>query len=379
MQERQQLGQVNRVVVKIGTAVILGANGQPNGEVLLPLARQITRLRQAGREVVLVSSGAVGLGRAALRASSESLPMKQALAAIGQVELMNVWKRIFELLSVPVAQVLLTREDLRARERYLNARNTLLTLLEAGVLPVVNENDSVATAEIKFGDNDILACLVGALVDAGAVINLTQTRGLLHPSDDAPVEEWPTVHRVDDIDAVAGLVRSEKTASGTGGMASKLEAARVAVEYGGMMVIARAAEDDVLARLLAGEEVGTVFVPRRVKLAYRKRWLAAGGAPRGSVRLDDGAVRAVTTQGRSLLPVGVAEVEGEFGMGDLVAVCDREGRELGRGLVNYAARDLRLIQGQATARIEEVLGFRGCDEVIHRDNLFVSARGDKNA
>ena len=371
MQEREKLGQVHRVVVKIGTAVILGPNGQPNGEVLLPLARQIARLRQAGREVVLVSSGAVGLGRAALRNNSESLPMKQALAAIGQVELMNVWKRIFELLCVSVAQVLLTREDLRARERYLNARNTLLTLLESGVLPVVNENDSVATAEIKFGDNDILACLVGALVDAGAVINLTQTRGLLRPLDEQPVELWPTVSRVDDIDAVASLVRQEKTASGTGGMASKLEAARVAVEYGGMMVIARAAEDEVLPRLLAGEDLGTLFVPRRVRLGQRKRWLAAGGAPRGSVRLDEGAVRAVTAQGRSLLPVGVGEILGEFGVGDLISVCDGEGRELGRGLVNYSARDLRLIRGQPTTNIEELLGFRGCDEVIHRDNLFI--------
>lgn len=355
-----------RVIVKCGTAVLLGSAGKLQGTLLLELAQQIQGLREQGFEVVIVSSGAVGMGRSLLKTGQEELREKQALAALGQVELMNVWRRIFDLLDIQVAQVLLTREDLRARERYLNARNTLVTLLSAGVLPIINENDSVAVTEIRFGDNDILACLVGALLDAEVVVNLTQAEGLLDFSEQPP-RRLSVVSEIND--AVMGLVRSEMSRGGTGGMRSKLEAARVALECGTSMVIARANEKNILQRLLAGEDVGTRFQPAGKRLTSRKRWLAAGGAPRGKLHLDSGATRALA-DGRSILPVGLTGVEGEFGVGDLVSLHAPNGDELGRGLVNYPTHELRKLVGQPTSQMEALLGYRGHPEAVHRDHLY---------
>lgn len=375
VKERERIKHARRVVVKLGTSVCLSA-GAPNGEVLLPLAREIAHLRRS-HEIVLVSSGAVGLGRATAWGKAIkklALAEKQALAAIGQVELMNMYRRIFELLGVPVAQVLLTRMDLGGRERYLNARNTLLTLLHAAVLPIINENDSVATEEIRFGDNDILACLVGSVVDADLVVNLTQTEGLL----DAKGEVIPLVTELDE--SVYRLVSGTLSPGGTGGMASKLDAARAAFSYGGMMVIARAATPNVLERILAGEHLGTLFAPPGTRLSGRKRWLATSSVCKGRVRIDSGAVRALTEQGRSLLPVGIREVEGEFKVGDIVAILNLEGNEVGRGLSNYASAEVALIKGHPSKEIEDLLGFRGYDEVIHRDNLYISkAAGSSRA
>lgn len=355
-----------RVIVKCGTAVMLGSTGKLQGTLLLELAQQVHSLREQGWEVVVVSSGAVGMGRSLLKTGQEELREKQALAALGQVELMNVWRRIFDLLDVQVAQVLLTREDLRARERYLNARNTLVTLLSAGVLPIINENDSVAVTEIRFGDNDILACLVGALLDAEVVVNLTQAEGLLDFSHDPPRR----ISVVSDINEdVMGLVRQETSKGGTGGMRSKLEAARVALECGTAMVIARANEKNILLRLLAGEDVGTRFQPAGKRLTSRKRWLAAGGSPRGKLHLDAGATRAMA-DGRSILPVGLTGVDGEFGVGDLVSLHAPNGEELGRGLVNYPTHELRKLVGQPTSQMESLLGYRGHPEAVHRDHLY---------
>ncbi|MGE0490410.1 MAG: glutamate 5-kinase [Vulcanimicrobiota bacterium] len=375
MNARAGLANTRTLVVKLGTSVCLNEKGAPNGEVLLPLAREIAELRRRGLQVVVVSSGAVGMGRALDvhgQIGNQNLAQKQALAALGQVELMNVYRRIFELLGVLVAQVLLTRRDLDSRERYLNARNTLLTLLRADVLPVINENDSVATDEIRFGDNDILACLVGSVVEADLVVNLTQAEGLL-----APVAGG---HRV--VPQVAGvsdetfsLVEEGTSRGGTGGMRSKLLAAQAAEDYGGAMVIARAQEPNVLVRLLAGEELGTLFIPPARKPRSRKRWLAAGAVCKGTLVVDAGARQALVHDGRSLLPVGVKAVEGEFTVGDVVAIADLEGAPLGRGLTNYNSEDLARIKGQPTQGLEEILGFRGYDEVIHRDNLFIRKDG----
>lgn len=363
----RSLSAAKRVVIKLGTRVVLSPDGKVNGEVLLPLAQQIAAQRRAGRQVVLVSSGAVGLGRALLRSRSETLPEKQALAAIGQVQLMQVWQRLFAFLDIPVAQVLLTRDDLRSRQRYLNASNTLRTLLDSGILPIINENDSVATAEIRFGDNDILACLVGGLVDADVVFNLTQAPGLLKGMGSEEV-----VPVVREIGAeVLGWVGDGLSAGGTGGMASKLEAAKVSMELGFPMVVARAAEPRIVERLLAGENLGTVFLPQRSRLASRKRWLAAGAASKGRLQLDAGAVRAVFERGKSLLPIGVRQVEGDFQPGDLVSLVDPHGQELGRGLVTYSHAELRQIAGQSTEKVSEILGYPANGEAVHRDHLFI--------
>lgn len=358
-----------RVVVKCGTAVMLGSEGKLQGALLMSLARQIRELRDLGWEVVVVSSGAVGMGRSLLKTGQENLREKQALAALGQVELMNVWRRLFDLLEVQVAQVLLTREDLRARERYLNARHTLVTLLSAGVMPVINENDSVAVTEIRFGDNDILSCLVGALLDAEMVINLTQAPGLLDFSEE-PARRLPLVQAI--TPEIMGLVRSETSRGGTGGMLSKLEAAKVALECGTSMVIAKAQEPDVILRVVQGDDVGTRFVPGGRRLSSRKRWLAAGGAPRGKLHLDAGAARALLAGG-SVLPVGIRTIEGEFGIGDLVSLVDPEGAEKGRGLVNYPSHELLKLIGQPSSRLEELLGYRGHPEAVHRDHLYARA------
>jgi len=345
---------------------MLGQQGRLQGGLLMSLAQQIRNLRDQGFEVVVVSSGAVGMGRSLLKTGQENLREKQALAALGQVELMNVWRRLFDLLEIQVAQVLLTREDLRARERYLNARNTLVTLLQAGVLPVINENDSVAVTEIRFGDNDILSCLVGALVDAEVVINLTQAPGLLDFQTQPPTR-IPIVKAI--TPEVMSLVRSETSRGGTGGMLSKLEAARVALECGTPMIIARAQEPEVLLRLMAGEDLGTRFLPQGRRLSSRKRWLAAGGAPKGKLFLDAGATQALTA-GRSVLPVGIVKVEGEFGIGDLVSLHDPQGSERGRGLVNYPSHEMRKLKGQPSANLESLLGYRGHPEAVHRDHLY---------
>lgn len=371
MLDRRILREARRLVIKVGTRVCIRPDGLLNGEVLVSLARQVHRLRGEGREVVMVSSGAVGMGRALMRGNSaeETLPTKQALAALGQVELVNAYKQLFGLLHIPVAQVLLTRDDLGARDRY---RNTLRTLLAMGVLPVVNENDSVATQEIRFGDNDSLAAMVGALLDAPAVINLTSAPGILAPAPQNPGQDrvLDVVRRISP--EIEALDRGTLSAGGTGGLASKLEAARIATRYGAAMVMAEAAAEDILLRLVAGEKVGTLFTPGSVRLRGRKRWLAMGARTRGTLHVDAGAARALLAQGRSLLPVGIARVEGRFKVGDLVGVCDPEGREIGRGLTNYASEDILRLKGLPTSRISEVLGHPGYPEIIHRDNLAAS-------
>ena len=371
---------VKRLVVKLGTSVCLIPGGRPNGDVLLPLARDIARLQQRGVQVLLVSSGAVGMGRVVDREQkigAQLLAGKQALAALGQAELIRMYRQLFELLGVMVAQVLLTRMDLGSQERFLNARNTLLTLLSAGILPVINENDSVATDEIRFGDNDILAALVGSAVDADLVVNLTQTDGLLRPGKEGELELVSLVEGVDE--EVYGWVGQGVSPGGTGGMATKLHAAQAAGDYGGLMVIAKAAEPDVLTRLLDGEELGTLFVPGKKRINLRKRWLAGSALCRGSLTVDEGACQALVVNKKSLLAVGITRLEGDFKVGDIVAVLDSAGSELGRGLVNYSAAEVSRIKGLSTEMMAEVLETPGHNEVIHRDNLFIRPAGAKGS
>lgn len=361
--QREALAGAKRVVVKLGTSSIL-QDGRPRGEVLLPLARQIVQLRQSGREVVLVSSGAVGMGRktvAGQRIDPRQLSSKQALAALGQVELMNMWRSLFELLGVGVAQVLLTRQELSRRERYLNARNTLSTLLSAEILPVINENDSVATDEIRFGDNDILSALVGSLVEADLVVNLTRAQGLLDFSQGQ--DQAVVITDVPEVDSeLFELVAPELSEGGTGGMASKLHAAREAARYGAAMVIASSEEDNVLLKVLSGEQVGTLFWPADQPLRGRRRWLASSTLVSGRIVVDAGAERALLKKGSSLLRVGLTAIEGDFGIGDIVTIVSLTGQELGRGLTDHSSTALRSADRAQSGVV-----------VIHRNNLFLHA------
>jgi glutamate 5-kinase len=373
MDARRALTRVRRVVVKVGSGLITQQGRGPSGAVITRLAGDLAALIKDHREVALVSSGAIATGMARLRlpARPRSIPEKQAAAAVGQSALMWHYEQAFKKHGIQVGQVLLTGQDISDRGRYLNARNTLLALLEFGVLPVVNENDTVAVEEIKVGDNDNLAALVAHLIDADLLVLLTDVDGLYtgDPRRDA------TARRVETVDAVTEdihrLVFEATSDLSVGGMSTKLQAAQKASASGIPMVIASGREPGVLQRLLRGEALGTYFRPRDDRLAARKRWIAFAVPPQGCLVVDAGARKALTERGKSLLPSGVAEVEGDFPAGAVVALAEAGGTEFARGLVNYEADELRKIRGAKTKEIERTLGYKGFDEVIHRDNLVV--------
>jgi glutamate 5-kinase len=370
---RAELGRVRRLVVKVGSGLVTSPEAGADPQRIAALAAEVARVR-AGHEVVLVSSGAIATGSARLRLPERprSIPEKQAAAAVGQAALIWHYEAAFAPYGIAVGQVLLTAEDIGDRARYLNARNTLLTLLRLNVLPVVNENDTVAVDEIKVGDNDNLSALVASLVDADLLVLLTDVDGLYtgNPAVD------PCARKLDRVDAVTEDVRSlvfDQTGRvSVGGMATKLQAAQKAAAAGIPMIIARGTEPGVLTRLLAGEPLGTYFAARADRLAARKRWIAFAASPQGRVVVDAGALLALTQQRRSLLPSGVVGVEGEFAAGAVVAVVSAaDGREIGRGLVNYDAEELERIRGLNSREIEARLGYKRGDEVIHRDNLVI--------
>lgn len=359
-----------RVVVKVGSAVLTC----PEGLDLRTVGRlvdQVAALHDRGLEMVLVTSGAVAAGRAVLgRGACACVVHKQAASAVGQSRLMHAYDEAFARFGKVSAQVLLTKDDLRRRERFLNARNTMTELLSWRVIPVVNENDTVAVEELKFGDNDALAVMVANLVGADLVVNLTSAAGVY---DDNPQEnpEARPLACIEDIDAlpIASICRG-KTQAGTGGMRSKLLAARRAAHLGIPTIIVSGRERFALERVFAGEELGTWVRPRR-SLSGRKFWLAYHQDPTGVVRVDAGAARAVRERGKSLLAAGVVAVEGQFGVGALVKIVDPDGRTVGVGLSNFKAAELRRIQGMTSAQIEAALGACPHPEVIHRDNLVV--------
>ncbi|MGI8423919.1 MAG: glutamate 5-kinase [Chloroflexota bacterium] len=372
----------DRLVIKVGTAVLTGGGRALDLDRMRDLARQLVTLRRAGHEVLLVSSGAIAAGqeRLPLDRSRRDVPVKQMLAAIGQHRLMQTWDAIFEAHDVVVAQTLLTKADLRDRQGYLNARNTLIGLVEHKVLPVVNENDVVAVDEIHvgednrlFGDNDNLAAMVANLVDAHLLVNLTNTGGLYtrDPRVDTSAELVPEVGRITRaVEALAGGVGS---AQGTGGMRTKIEAAKLATASGIAVVIAPGAEPDVLVRLAAGEAIGTRFRPAVTRRESRKRWILAGVTTRAAVEVDAGAADAIRTRGRSLLAAGVRAAHGHFGRGDPIAVIGPDGERIACGLANYSAPDVDQIKGQHSKDIATRLGYAYGQEVIHRDNLVVLA------
>jgi glutamate 5-kinase len=321
-----------------------------------------------------VTSGAIatGMARLALSRRPRSIPEKQAAAAVGQSALMRHYEVAFKRHGLAVGQVLLTAQDIGDRARYLNARNTLLALLRFGVLPIVNENDTVAVEEIKVGDNDNLSALVASLVEADLLVLLTDVDGL-YTADPAVDRDARKLDMVDAVtDDIAGLVWQGSGAGSVGGMATKLQAAQKAAAAGVPMVIANGRTERVLARLIGGEPLGTFFTPRTDRPGARKRWIAFAVPPQGRLTVDAGAVQALTLGGKSLLPSGVVQVDGDFAAGEVVAVVTQEGgREFARGLVNFDAPELRRISGAKTREIEIRLGYKSFDEVIHRDNLVI--------
>jgi glutamate 5-kinase len=361
-----------RLVIKLGTNVLTAGTDHLHRPRMVELVRQMAEARARGVEVVLVSSGAVAAGRERLQfpPRRRDLPLKQLMAAVGQSRLMHLYEQIFDLYSIPVAQTLLTREDLRDRHRYLNARNTLLACLIHGVLPIINENDVVAVNEIRVGDNDTLSALVANLVDADLLLILSDIDGLYSadPRRDPQATLIAEVRAIDD--AVYALAGGSNT-RGTGGMLTKIQAADLATHGGTSVVIASGATPAVIARVLDGEPIGTRFPAIASRLESRKRWVLAETVRHSRVVADDGAARALREGGKSLLPAGVVAVEGDFERGQTVRIYHGDGRELARGLAQYGARDLRLIKGLRSSQIADTLGYDYGPEVVHRDDMVI--------
>ncbi len=361
------------VVVKVGTNVLADVAGQLDRCRIQSLADQLHRVRAGGRKVVLVTSGAIGagVGKLGLGKRPTDLPQLQACAAIGQSALMQLYQESLTPHGVHTAQILLTAGDFDNRARYLNTRNTIRTLFEYGALPIINENDTVSVAEIKFGDNDHLAAMVTNLLRAPLLVLLTNVDGL-YSDDPRTNPDAKLLATVPNIDAsVTELAASTKSALGSGGMPSKLRAARLATAAGEAVIMANGSLDGILDRVFAGEPVGTLFLPHGEDVPAWKRWLGFTARPKGTLRVDAGAKRAVIEQGRSLLPVGVIAVDGEFGKGDVVSICDADGSEIARGLSNYSSEDAHRLLGKQTEQIVSLLGSVPYPELIHRDNLVV--------
>ncbi len=369
----------SRIVIKIGTSTLTAGGTRLSMPRLVELVRQMAALRSQGRELVLVSSGAMAAGRERLDFPQlpKDIPAKQMLAAIGQPRLMSLYDRIFSIYDLVGAQVLLTRADLADRRRYLNSRNTLQALLSQGAIPIINENDTVATEEIRLGDNDRLSAYVVSLVDADMLVLLTDQRGLF-TADPRKNPGAQLVREINDAEIPPALWEAAGGSAnglGTGGMITKLQAADLARRSGATAIIAPGDEPDVLLRLVQGEHIGTRFPPLVSSLDSRHRYILAGGRMDWIIEVDRGAAKAIKTGG-SLLPVGVASVRGEFERGDAVRVVDKDGKDVARGLVNYTAADLQRIRGQRSEAIETILGYVYGEEVIHRNNMVLMGRGE---
>ena len=345
-------------MVKVGTGVLTDSRKQPDPAQLEQLVAQVAEQRRAGKEVILVTSGAVGAGMGVLghEKRPSDLAELQACAAVGQSRLMAIYEKLFAAHGLHVAQVLLTHDDLEHHERHLNARNTLITLLSHGVVPIINENDAISFTEIKFGDNDKLSALVASLLPADLLVSLTTVDGVIENFGKANPKTIPLIQHIDAaLEKIAGGTDS---ATAVGGMSSKIQAAKIAVRSGIPLVIASGRKKNVLARIVEGEIEGTLFVPQTTKLRGRKRWIAFFHHPKGTLFVDDGAKLALREKGRSLLPPGIAHCEGEFASGDVVRICDRDGTEFARGITDFGAADIR---GRKLQRVE----------VVHRDNLVI--------
>jgi len=365
-----------RIVVKLGTNMITGDTNSLDEAAMAGLVNQIAALRKKKVNVVLVSSGAITAGRQKLGMEKDrkDIPFKQVLASVGQNHMMNTYEKLFGVHSITIAQTLLTKTDLTDRQGYLNARNTLMALLELGVVPIVNENDVVAIDEIeefKFGDNDNLSAMVANLVDADLLLLLSDVAGL-YTADPAVDSNAELIHEVkeinSDIEKMAGKARSRRA---TGGMSTKITAAKLATSCGTSVIIAYGHEQDVLAHVVAGKKMGTLFPSNTSKMESRKRWMLGGLSPKGGLTIDNGAVVALTQDGKSLLPAGVIEVQGKFKRGDIINIANSNGTRIACGISNYSAADIAQIMGQQSNSIVEILGHEYGTEVIHRNNLAV--------
>jgi glutamate 5-kinase len=359
-----------RIVVKVGTSVLTGGSPRLNPQQMLGIVQQTAALHQAGDEVILVTSAAVAAGRERLGFPEldASMPVKQMLSAIGQSRLMQRYSELYDLFGIIVAQVLLTREDLSHRTRFLNARDTLLTLIDQRIVPIINENDTLATEEIRVGDNDNLSALVATLIEADALIMLTDQDGL-YTADPRSNPDARLIERVEQIDAALfRLASGSGTRLGTGGMVTKLQAAQLATRGGVTTYIASGRAPNVIARLLAGEPAGTRFEPQSGRVESRKRWLLVDRT-KGRLHVDAGAARVLLKGGASLLPVGVTAVEGEFKRGTTVSVIAPDGHEIAHGLASYDSADVRKLIGVQSIYIHATLGYTWGDAIIHRNNL----------
>ncbi len=367
------LAHVKKILIKVGSAVLTGSNGL-DLKIINSLVREISGLIDKGYAVVLVTSGAIASGKHRLKitANLKSMPEKQAAAAIGQGRLMRIYSKAFEKNGHYVAQILLTLSDLTDRQRYLNVRNTLSTLMEWGAIPIINENDTVAVDEIKFGENDNLAAMIANIIEADLFINLTSIDGLYdrNPAVSRKAKLIPLVSEFsNDIEAAA----TEETSSvGTGGMRSKVLAAKKVTAIGIPCIIAPGKKKNVLTDIVSGKEIGTLFLPMADRLNSKKYWIAFTLRPRGKLVIDDGAQKALLERGKSLLPSGIIDVEGNFDPGDPVTCVARDGSLLAKGLVNFNSSELNKIKGLKTSQIKQVLGHKDYDEVIHRDNMVIN-------
>jgi glutamate 5-kinase len=373
LQRNRYLKTVRRVVVKIGTRVLTDEEGKLSLSVFDSIVDQVIRLSKTGREVVLVSSGAIASGSTLLKTTQKgtSIPEKQALAAIGQTQLMGMYQRALDRYGKRAAQVLLTRDDLSHRRRYLNARNTLFKLLQLEVIPIVNENDTVMVEEIKFGDNDGLSARVTILVDADLLILLTDAPGLCSWKEGSEQREDPIPFVKEVTPAIRRLAKGPYDPLGTGGMETKIEAARIATQAGHPAVIADGRRPSVITEIVQGERIGTFFAPVQDRITHKKHWIAYTLRKKGELVLDKGAIDAIVRKGRSLLPTGVVEVRGRFENGEMVACLDTDGNEHARGISAYSSEEIRKIAGKKSSQIEALLGYKIRDEIIHRDELVV--------
>ena len=375
------LVNVKRVLIKIGTGVLSGKDGLALN-IIEQLVDEIAQLTKRGCQIVIVSSGAIasGMHRMGVKAYRntlmKSIPQKQAAAAVGQGRLMRVYSNAFGRHDLIVAQMLLTMSDLTDRKRFLNVRNTLSTLMEWGVIPIINENDTVSVDEIKFGDNDNLAAMTANIIGAHLLINLTNTEGLYdrNPTGSEKARLIPLVKDItDEIEAAA---TAESDPVGMGGMKSKVMAAKKVAAFGIPYIVAHGKTKGILQDIFAGKETGTLFLPVNEHMKSRKYWIAFTLEPRGKLFIDDGAKKAIIHQGKSLLPSGIIKVEGVFYEGDAVTCVDMETAVLAKGLVNYSSSDIDKIKGLKTSRIKQILGNKSYDEIIHRDNMAVSRKNN---
>lgn len=376
---KQVVSNVKRALIKIGTGVLAGTDGL-DLNIVEQLVDEMMQLRSKGIQIVIVTSGAIASGkhRMGITGKLKSMPQKQACAAIGQGRLMRIYSNAFGKHSVYVAQILLTMSDLTDRTRFINVRNTLSTLMDWNVVPIINENDTVSVDEIKFGDNDHLAAMIANIIQADILINLTNTEGLFdrNPAGKQRAKLIKLVHEI--TDEIESMATAEADPLGMGGMRSKVIAAQKVTACGIPYIIARGKTKGILADVFAGKEKGTLFLPSPQPLTSREYWIAFTLKSRGKLFLDDGAKNAIVNQGKSLLPSGIIRVEGDFNVGDPVICIGSDGKAFAKGLVNFNSVDIQKIQGLKTTKIEQVLGHKDYDEVIHRDNMAV-AKGSRKA